>query len=821
MNSPAHTIRLAALIIGALFQRSVSAQCGTTVYDPGGSGGNYGNSANWTVTYCPTNPGDAVTLTFTMFNTESGYDFVRIYNGPNTGSPMLGPFSGTAVPGPFTSTDPSGCLTLNFTSDGSLTYAGWVANITCAPLAPPPSVCNTTVYDPGGAGGNYGNSMNYVVTYCPDDPSDPVTMVFSMLNTEAGFDFVTIYNGPNTGSPSMGTFSGTNIPGPFTSTHPSGCLTLQFTSDGSLTYAGWAATIYCGDPPPPPSACGTTVYDPGGAGGNYGNNANYVVTYCPDDPGDVVTLNFTAFNTEANFDFVTIYNGPGIGFPSMGTYSGAGIPGSFTSTHPTGCITLQFTSDGSFTYSGWTANVICGDPPPPPGGDCVYILNLYDSWGDGWGSSSVGISINGGPYTYYTVTGGYNQVLIGVNIGDVIAVNYNNSGGFQGENSYSIGIQGGGNYFSSGSPPAAGIQFIQTVTCEPPATPQQDCLGSMTICNGQSFNNNSNNTGNIVDLHAGNRGCLTLNERQGTWYVFSPSEAGTIGMSLAPVGTADYDFAVWGPYPPGSTPSTFCPPAGPPIRCSYDAPGPYTTGMVTGAGQDSEGASGTGWVNSINVTVGQVYLLYIDNWSSNGQEFGLSWQLTNGASLDCTVLPVEMASFQATPEQAHVQLTWRTMSEVSSERFDVEHSLNGMDFTRIGTVEAAGTSYSTIAYSWPHMAPLTGTLNHYRLKQVDQDGSFTYSQVESVLFKADGRTLVPRPNPANDMVSVDLPEAVPSGSIIEVLDASGRVVLTRSNGTDGPQAIGIPIATLDAGSYVMRIVATDHSVVGQGRFVKQ
>lgn len=705
MNSPVHIIRMAAFIGAIMTQQAAWAQCGTTVYDPGGSGGNYGNNANWTVTYCPTNPGDAVTLTFSMFDVEAGYDFVRIYNGPNAGSPLLGTFSGTAIPGPFTSTDPSGCLTLNFTSDGSLNYAGWAANITCAPLVPPPSVC------------------------------------------------------------------------------------------------------------------GTTVYDPGGAGGNYGNNANSVVTYCPDDPGDVVTLNFTAFDTEAGYDFVTIYNGPGVGFPSMGTYSGTGVPGPFTSTHPSGCITLQFTSDGSLTYSGWVANVICGDPPAPPGGDCVYVLNLYDSFGDGWGTSNVGVSINGGPYTYYTVTGGYNQVLIGLGIGDVVALNYNASGAFQGENSYSIGIQGGGVYFSSGTPPAAGIQFIQTVTCDPPPTPQQDCLGAMTICSGQSFNNNSNNTGNVIDLHAGNRGCLSLNERQGTWYVFSPSEAGTIGMTLTPVGTADYDFAVWGPYPPGSSPSAICPPAGQPIRCSYDAPGPYITGMVTGAGQDSEGAAGTGWVNSINVTVGQVYLLYIDNWSNNGQEFGLTWQLTNGASLDCTVLPVEMAAFQVAPEQDHVQLTWRTMSELNSERFDVEYSLNGVDFVHIGTVGAAGTSYSTIAYSWPHTTPQPGAMNHYRLKQVDQDGSFTYTQVESVLFKADGRTLVPRPNPASDMLFVDLPATDNGGLIAEVIDASGRLVLAHSAGTGGTQ--GIPTATLDAGSYLVRVVAHDRSVIGQGRFVKQ
>lgn len=699
-------LQLGAIALGLAIPGSSFAQCGTTVYDPGGSGGNYGNNANYTVTYCPTNPGDAVTLTFTMFNTEANYDFVRIYNGPNTGSPLLGITSGTGIPGPYTSTHPSGCLTLNFTSDISITYAGWVANITCAPLGPPPSVCNTTVYDPGGASGNYSNNTNYTVTYCPDDPADPISMVFTMFSLENNYDNLTIYNGPTTGSPVIGTYTGTTGPGTVTSTHPTGCLTLVFTSDISVTYPGWAATVNCGT-------------------------------------------------------------------------------------------------------------------PEPPDGDCVYTLNLMDSFGDGWGTSNVGVSINGGPYTYYTVTGSWNQVLIGVDIGDVIVLTYNASGTWQGENSYTLGM-GSGVYFSSGTSPAAGISFTQVVTCDPPPAPQQDCLGSATICSGQTFNNNSNNTGLVADLNSTNQGCLAGGERQGTWYVFSPSAAGTVGFSLTPVGTTDYDFAVWGPYPPGSSPATICPPAGPPARCSFDAPGPYTTGMTTGAGQNSEGAAGTGWVNSINVQVGEVYVLYIDNFSISGQQFGLTWQLTNGASLDCTVLPVELTTFRAVPAGDHVQLTWNTMTEFNSDRFEVEHSLNGADFALIGTVGAAGTSQHTIEYAWPHANPRIGVANHYRLKQVDMDGTHTYTPIETVWFKGDGRTLVPRPNPAQDMLFVDLLDMPVGKAFIEVLDASGRTIRSiAANQAGEARVVQVPLHGLEAGSYTVRLVGEQGAELGFGRFVKQ
>jgi hypothetical protein len=80
------------------------------------------------------------------------------------------------------------------------------------------------------------------------------------------------------------------------------------------------------------------------------------------------------------------------------------------------------------------------------------MLNLYDSFGDGWGSSNVGVSINGGPFTYYTVTGSSNFVAIPATPGTLIVLTYNNSGPFQGENSYTLTL-GPGSIFNSGCPP--------------------------------------------------------------------------------------------------------------------------------------------------------------------------------------------------------------------------------------------------------------------------------------------------------------------------------------------------------------------------------
>lgn len=119
--------------------------CGGNFFDPAGPNANYANNTDSTVTICPSNPGELVTVTFTSFAVESNWDGLYVYNGNSTTAPQIsssnpggqvpgglpGAFWGTVVPGPFTSSSPDGCLTFRFRSDGSIAQAGWSANVTC------------------------------------------------------------------------------------------------------------------------------------------------------------------------------------------------------------------------------------------------------------------------------------------------------------------------------------------------------------------------------------------------------------------------------------------------------------------------------------------------------------------------------------------------------------------------------------------------------------------------------------------------------------------------------------------------------------------
>ncbi|MCD2259266.1 T9SS type A sorting domain-containing protein [Psychroserpens luteolus] len=130
--------------------------------------------------------------------------------------------------------------------------------------------------------------------------------------------------------------------------------------------------------------CGDTFTDSGGAGSDYSSNENITYTICPDNPGDVVFVDFSFFSTENNgtgcYDGLTIHDGADntattIDPPGGGTIwcwdrddatpNGSGDLQGMTiiSTDASGCLTFVFTSDGSVTRDGWEAAITCGPPP--------------------------------------------------------------------------------------------------------------------------------------------------------------------------------------------------------------------------------------------------------------------------------------------------------------------------------------------------------------------------------------------------------------------------------------------------------------------------
>jgi gliding motility-associated-like protein len=330
--------------------------CGDTIYDTGGASGDYGNNELITVTVFPENPGDVVTFTFLSFNTESCCDDMTVYNGPDTSSAVVGTYAGTIIPDPITSTDVSGALTFVFDSDGSVTRAGYEILITCAP---PPTCLAPTDFATSNITAN------------------SVDISWTANNGEAQWEYVIQPQG--TGIPtSAGTPMTTN---PYTITGlDSGTdyeIFIRAICDGGDSSA-WTSPVNITTSP----ACGDTIFDSGGANGNYSNNELITLTVFPENTGDVVTFTFISFDLESGWDFITVYNGPDTSSTEVGEFTGSTAPDPITSTDATGALTFVFDSDGFINASGYEILITCAPPPSCLAPTGLTISNISGTTAD-------------------------------------------------------------------------------------------------------------------------------------------------------------------------------------------------------------------------------------------------------------------------------------------------------------------------------------------------------------------------------------------------------------------------------------------------------
>ncbi len=108
--------------------------------------------------------------------------------------------------------------------------------------------------------------------------------------------------------------------------------------------------------------CNALFYDSGGENANYGNNLNYTMTINPSSTGAKVSVSFSQFNLESNYDFLYIYDGTSTSDTQIGRYTSTTSPGTITATNVAGALTFRFTSDNSVNKAGWAATVSCVYP---------------------------------------------------------------------------------------------------------------------------------------------------------------------------------------------------------------------------------------------------------------------------------------------------------------------------------------------------------------------------------------------------------------------------------------------------------------------------
>ncbi len=116
------------------------------------------------------------------------------------------------------------------------------------------------------------------------------------------------------------------------------------------------------------------------------------------------------------------------------------------------------------------------------------------------------------------------------------------------------------------------------------------------------------------------------------------------------------------------------------------------------------------------------------------------------------VVPVIYSSIDLTNEGSSNILSWATVSEVNNDYFDIEHSLDGENFTAIGRVGPKSNSRAESDYNFIHENPIQG-VHYYRLKQVDLDGIYSHSEVKSVEVIKEGEVTI-FPSMVQDRITI-------------------------------------------------------------------
>lgn len=249
-----------------------------------------------------------------------------------------------------------------------------------------------------------------------------------------------------------------------------------------------------------------------------------------------------------------------------------------------------------------------------------------------------------------------------------------------------------------------------TISCFGPS-PQSDCIGAIDLCNQNPISSNSNTFG-TQELNINNRGCLLGNEHQSTWYRLNILNNGNLNFNISPnSGSADYDFAIWGP-------NVLCPVNIPPIRCSFSAINSTGLNSISPPNEFTDGINGIldGWVYQLPVLAGETYLLLIDNYSGNNLGFNLNFNGTLPNTIGCIILPINFGDFIGEFIKPNNVLKWFTYSENNSGNFYIEKSKDLIDWDLITLVESMVNSNELTQYTYTDKNPKP-QINYYRLIQ--------------------------------------------------------------------------------------------------------
>jgi len=177
-------------------------------------------------------------------------------------------------------------------------------------------------------------------------------------------------------------------------------------------------------------------------------------------------------------------------------------------------------------------------------------------------------------------------------------------------------------------------------------------------------------------------------------------------------------------------------------------------------------------------------------------------------------IPVELASFTGSKTQNDVRLDWITASELNNHGFEIQRSTDGNEFVTIGFVKGKGTTTERSYYSYSDQFYfMNENIMYYRLKQVDYDGSFSYSNILSFENPSAAEFILAQnyPNPFNPATKIEY--SIPGDRFVElrVYDVMGSEIITLVNEqkTAGTHSVLFDASNIPSGVYFYTLTAGD------------
>ncbi|MDI6833265.1 MAG: hypothetical protein QMD02_05385, partial [Bacteroidales bacterium] len=609
------------------------------------------------------------------------------------------------------------------------------------------SSCAGIFMDPEGTANYADHNGTWTMTFCSNN-GQALQFNFTQFETKETNDNLTIYDGPNTSSPSLGTYSTTNSPGTITSSGT--CLTFAWTTDNNQAGTpGWTANFSCVPLPPANNECSNatelTINSPTSCNiVTHGTTqsataSSQTISPCYGTADDDVWYTFIASSTTLDLSLLNITGSSTDMY--FAVYSGNNCSSltNILCSDPNSARLTGLTIGSRYyvrvyTYSsGYYANFdIClSVPPPPPANDeCSDAIHLsvnpdqncgtvvHGSVSDATASSQTnpcyGTADDDIWYSFVATSNRHDISLLNItgSTTDMYIAVYGGSCGSltnilcsDTESAVIDGLTPGMTYYvriyTYTSTSGQTSSFDICVGTPPPPDPGDLCSMSLPFCSDSTYNFPAG-----VNSGTGQTGpdyCCLYSTPNPVWYFLRVEQPGDIELDIHSDPQKDLDFICWGPFTdiddPCMYPTTYLTNSG---GCSsHHAPGPgggYPSGNTVDCSYD---ASYQEWCYIPNAQVGEFYILLITNYSNQPTNI-IFEQISGSGATDCNVVTCNMSSITATP----------TACNPSTNFYSLSGTITFTDPPTSGQLIVTDNSGATQTFNPPFISPINYTINN-------------------------------------------------------------------------------------------------------------